>query len=84
MSLQAAVKAIQDIMWKDEGVDGDAQRLSQLVWMLFLKIIDDHERQSELVDNQYQSSVPEKLRWRHWAANDEGLTGDDLLDFVNN
>lgn len=84
MSLQAAVKAIQDIMWKDEGVDGDAQRLSQLVWMLFLKIIDDREKQSELENKHYRSSVPEKLRWRNWAADDEGITGEDLLDFVNN
>lgn len=84
MSLQTAVKAIQDIMWKDEGVDGDAQRLSQLVWMLFLKIIDDREKQSELINKRYRSSIPEKLRWRNWAADAEGITGDDLLDFVNN
>ncbi len=84
MSLQAAVKSIRDIMWKDEGVDGDAQRLSQLVWMLFLKIIDDREKQSELENSRYRSSIPEKLRWRNWAANAEGITGDELLDFVNN
>ncbi|TXH01310.1 MAG: SAM-dependent DNA methyltransferase [Candidatus Moraniibacteriota bacterium] len=84
MSLQAAVKSIRDIMWKDEGVDGDAQRLSQLVWMLFLKIIDDREKQLELENSRYRSSIPEKLRWRNWAANAEGVTGDELLDFVNN
>lgn len=84
MSLQAVVKTIQDIMRKDQGVDGDAQRLSQLVWMLFLKIIDDGEKQSELENPKYKSPIPEKLRWRNWAEDEEGLTGDDLLDFVNN
>jgi type I restriction enzyme M protein len=84
MTLETAVKSIQDIMWKDEGVDGDAQRLSQLVWMLFLKIIDDKEKQSEFISERYRSPIPEKLRWRNWAANAEGITGDELLDFVNN
>lgn len=70
-------------MRKDQGVDGDAQRLSQLVWMLFLKIIDDQEKQSELVQPGYRSPIPDELRWRNWAADAEGLTGDDLLDFVN-
>lgn len=84
MTLETAVKSIQDIMRKDEGVDGDAQRLSQLVWMLFLKIIDDQEKQSELISDRYRSSIPEKLRWRNWAADPEGITGDELLDFVSN
>lgn len=70
-------------MRKDQGVDGDAQRLSQLVWMLFLKIIDDREKQSELVDPHYTSPIPEKLRWRSWAFDPEGITGDELLDFIN-
>jgi type I restriction enzyme M protein len=84
MSIQAAIRAIQDIMWKDEGVDGDAQRLSQLVWMLFLKIIDDKEEQLTLINPKYTSPIPESLRWRNWAANPEGMTGDELLEFVNN
>jgi type I restriction enzyme M protein len=71
-------------MRKDQGVDGDAQRLSQLVWILFLKIIDDQEKQFELENPKYKSPIPEKLRWRNWAADEEGLTGDDLLDFINN
>ena len=83
MSLQTAVKAIQDIMWKDEGVDGDAQRLSQLVWMLFFKIVDDQEKQSELINAKYRSPIPEHLRWRNWATDPEGITGDELLDFIN-
>ena len=70
-------------MRKDQGVDGDAQRLSQLVWMLFLKIIDDREKQSELVDPHFTSPIPEKLRWRSWAVDPEGITGDELLDFIN-
>lgn len=83
MSLQATVKNIQNIMRKDAGVDGDAQRLSQLVWMLFLKIIDDAEATQELIDPKYRSPIPEKFRWRNWAQNPEGITGDALLDFVN-
>lgn len=71
-------------MRKDAGVDGDAQRLSQLVWMLFLKIFDDREIQYELVDPKYKSPIPEELRWRNWASDPEGITGDELLDFVNN
>lgn len=70
-------------MRRDQGVDGDAQRLSQLVWMLFLKIIDDREKQAELVDPKYKSPIPESIRWRNWAIDPEGITGDDLLDFIN-
>lgn len=84
MSIQPIIKAIQNIMRQDAGVDGDAQRLSQLVWMLFLKIFDDQEKQRELINPKYQSPLPADLRWRHWAANAEGVTGDKLLDFVNN
>lgn len=71
MSIQTAVKSIQDIMRKDQGVDGDAQRLSQLVWMLFLKIIDDQETQFELENPKYKSPIPKILRWRGWAADAE-------------
>lgn len=71
-------------MRQDAGVDGDAQRLSQLVWLLFLKIFDDQEKQRELIDPKYRSPLPEELRWRHWATNPEGITGDKLLDFINN
>ena len=84
MSIQTAVKSIQDIMRKDAGVDGDAQRLSQLVWMLFLKIIDDAEDNQKLMDPKYRSPIPEKFRWRNWAKYPEGITGDELLDFINN
>ena len=82
MSISTTVKAIQDIMRQDAGVDGDAQRLSQLTWMLFLKIFDDREMEYEL-DSAYQSPIPSGLRWRAWAANQEGLTGEALLQFVD-
>ena len=70
-------------MRKDAGVDGDAQRISQLVWLLFLKIYDAKEDDYDLTEDNYVSPIPEPLRWRNWAANDEGITGDALLDFVN-
>jgi len=71
-------------MRKDAGVDGDAQRISQLVWMLFLKIFDDKEYELEIMDDNYKSPIPDQLRWRHWATDEEGITGDELLDFINN
>jgi type I restriction enzyme M protein len=78
------IKSIQDVMRQDQGVDGDAQRLSQLVWMIFLKILDDTEQELELISDNYVPAVPEKYRWRSWAGDAEGLTGDPLNDFVNN
>lgn len=71
-------------MRQDQGVDGDAQRLSQLVWMIFLKIVDDTEQELELMVDGYVPAVPEEFQWRSWAADEEGLTGDALSDFVNN
>ncbi|MGH7806532.1 MAG: type I restriction-modification system subunit M N-terminal domain-containing protein, partial [Thermodesulfobacteriota bacterium] len=84
MSLSNLVKSVQDIMRQDAGVDGDAQRISQLAWMIFLKVFDDKEMEYELGNNNYVSPIPERLRWRKWAANEEGITGDGLLDFINN
>jgi type I restriction enzyme M protein len=78
------IKAIQNEMRKDDGVDGDAQRLSQLVWLIFLKVLDDDEHQKEFLDNAYKPAVPDKYRWKSWAGSDDGLTGEALLDFVNN
>ena len=83
-NVSGIIKSIQDIMRKDVGVDGDAQRISQLVWMFFLKIFDDREAELELLEDDYQSPLPERLRWRNWAADPEGSTGDALADFVNN
>ena len=70
-------------MRKDVGVDGDAQRIGQMVWMLFLKIFDDREAEAELMEDNYKSPLPAKLRWRNWAADPEGMTGDTLLEFVD-
>src|SRR2546430_3683994 len=84
MSVRTIVKSIQDIMRQDTGIDGDAQRISQLCWMFFLKIIDDQDRGLELLDRGYRSPIPAKLQWRGWAADPEGLTGDALLEFINN
>ena len=84
MTVSTAIKAIQDIMRKDAGVDGDAQRLSQLGWMLFLKIFDDQEKELEATQDGFRSPIPKKYRWREWAANEEGITGDPLSGFINN
>ncbi len=84
MAISTTIKGIQDIMRKDVGVDGDAQRISQIVWMIFLKIFDDRELEIEIMDDNYKSPIPGRLRWRDWAADTEGITGDELLDFVNN
>ncbi|MDO9019704.1 MAG: class I SAM-dependent DNA methyltransferase [Deltaproteobacteria bacterium] len=84
MALGTTIKTIQDIMRKDAGVDGDAQRISQLVWMLFLKVFDDRDAEREAMEADYRSPVPKRLRWRTWAGDAEGITGEALLDFVNN
>ena len=82
-NVSGIIKSTQDIMRKDVGVDGDAQRISQLVWMFFLKILDDREEEIEFLEEDYRSPLPEKVRWRNWAKNPEGMTGDELADFVN-
>lgn len=97
MSLTTTIKSIQDVMRRDVGVDGDAQRIGQLVWLLFLKIWDDRERELELVEASFVSPLvnvtwldggetrkAKDLRWKTWAADPEGVTGDKLLDFANN
>src|SRR3989441_573170 len=83
MSVRNTVKSIQDIMRQDTGVDGDAQRISQLCWMFFLKIIDDQDQQLELMQENYKSPIPKPLQWRTWAADPEGITGEELMTFVN-
>ena len=83
MALSTTIKSIQKIMRKDVGVDGDAQRIGQLVWMLFLKIFDDREVEHELLDDDYTSPIPDALRWRSWAADEEGITGDALKEFID-
>ena len=87
MSLSTTIKSIQDIMRKDAGVDGDAQRIGQLGWMLFFKIFSDLEIETELEDDDYESPVPPHLRWNAWANEDlvgtDAPTGDDLLELVD-
>jgi len=83
-NLTPLIKSIQDIMRQDSGVDGDAQRISQLTWLLFLKVFDALEEELELTRGDYKSPLPAHLRWREWAADPEGITGDALLNFVNN
>ncbi|WP_016994126.1 HsdM family class I SAM-dependent methyltransferase [Lysinibacillus boronitolerans] len=87
MTITTVVKRIQNIMRQDAGVDGDAQRISQLVWMLFLKVYDAREELWEFEEDDFVSIIPEGCRWRDWAIDNkdgEALTGDDLLNFVNN
>ena len=70
-------------MRQDAGVDGDAQRISQLVWLIFLKLFDTAE-DLYAWEEDYVSPIPEGLRWRNWAADDEGITGDGLMAIVDN
>ena len=83
-NVSTLVKSIQNIMRKDAGTYGDAQRLEQLGWMFFLKIFDDREKELDLLRDDYASPLAPELRWCTWAADEEGITGDALLDFVNN
>ena len=87
MSITSFVKRIQDITRNDAGINGDAQRIEQMSWLLFLKIYDSRELVWELEEEDYESIIPEELKWRNWAHAEKGeqvLTGDELLDFVNN
>lgn len=84
MPIGTLIKIIQDIMRKDVGVDGDAQRISQMVWLLFLKIFDDKEKEWQVTIEGYKSPLQSRFQWSNWAADPEGMTGDELIDFVNN
>lgn len=87
MAVSNLVKRIQDIMRNDAGVDGDAQRISQMTWMFFLKVYDAKEEEWEFYDENYKSLIPNELKWRNWAIDDHTsntITGDKLLDLVNN
>jgi len=86
-SITNFVKRIRDIMRNDAGINGDAQRIEQLAWMLFLKIYDAREDNWYMDEDNYQSIIPEECRWRNWAVDDKSgkaMTGDTLLNFVNN
>lgn len=88
MAMQSGfIKRIRDIMRMDAGINGDAQRIEQMVWMLFLKVYDAKEDDWEVKEDNFESIIPEDLRWRNWAKadrNGHALTGDKLLNFVNN
>ena len=87
MALTNFVKNIRNIMRNDAGINGDAQRIEQIAWMLFLKVYDEKENDWEFNDDNYVSFIPEECRWRNWAHDDgtgSALTADRLLDFVNN
>lgn len=86
-SLSNFVKRIRDIMRNDAGINGDAQRIEQIAWMLFLKVYDSKEQDWEMDDDDYVSIIPDEFRWANWAHDDRSgkvATGDTLLDFVNN
>jgi len=92
MNISSTIKSIQDIMRKDDGVDGDAQRIGQLTWMLFLKVFDQREEEWEDDNSKYKSPIPEKFRWRNWAKYLEDadgkkkpqIQGSELIPFINN
>jgi type I restriction enzyme M protein len=82
-NISSIIKNVRNIMRQDRGVSGDAQRLEQLGWLLFLKILDDKDQELELIRKGYQSVVPAKFQWRNWAADAEGITGDELILFID-
>ena len=82
-NLSGIIKSIRDIMWQDNGLNGDAQRVEQLGWMLFLKIFSDKDAEMELMDDNYRSPIPPQYQWHNWASDAEGITGDDLLAFID-
>jgi len=83
-NLKGILDSIRKIMWTDTGLNGDAQRIEQLGWMLFFKIFSDKDKELEIMDDNYVSPIPTELHWDEWAGNDEGITGDELQDFVDN
>ncbi|MCA0334870.1 MAG: type I restriction-modification system subunit M [Bacteroidetes bacterium] len=82
-NISGIIDSIRKIMWQDTGLNGDAQRIEQLGWMLFLKIFSDKDKELELLDDKYKSPIPSKFHWDAWAGDDEGMTGDELLEFVD-
>ena len=87
MALTNFVKNIRNIMRNDAGINGDAQRIEQIAWMLFLKVYDEKENDWAFNEEHYVSFIPENCRWRNWAkdhSDGKALTSDKLLDFVNN
>lgn len=82
-NISGIIESIRKIMWQDTGLNGDAQRIEQLGWMLFLKIFCDKDKELELLDDKYKSPISAEIHWESWAGDDEGITGDELLEFVD-
>ena len=82
-NINGIIKTLQNIMRKDAGVSGDAQRIEQLGWLITLKILDDKDAEMELIEDDYVSVIPSDLQWRAWAGDSEGITGDAMKDFVD-
>lgn len=82
-NLKGIIDSIRKIMWQDTGLNGDAQRIEQLGWMLFLKIFSDKDKELEVLNDEYVSPIPHELHWEAWAGDDEGMTGDELQQFVD-
>ncbi len=82
-NINGIIKSIQNIMRQDKGLNGDAQRIEQLGWMIFLKIFDAKDEEMEFLSDDYISPIPKDLQWRNWAGDDEGITGEELLNFID-
>ncbi len=86
--LGSIVKSSRDIMRKDKGLSGDLDRLPMLTWIMFLKFLDDmehiREEESKLSGKRFKPSIEKPYRWRDWAAKSDGITGDELISFINN
>ena len=85
MNIGTMIKRLQDIMRQDAGVNGDAQRIEQMVWMLFLKLYDAKESEWEILEDNYKSIIPEEYRWRNWAPDNKdgkAITGDEMATFI--
>lgn len=82
-NLKGILDSIRKIMWQDTGLNGDAQRIEQLGWMLFLKIFSDKDKELEIIKDDYESPIPAEFHWDGWAGDDEGITGDELQAFVD-
>src|SRR3970040_3136552 len=86
--LSSIVKACRDIMRKDKGLNGDLDRLPMLTWIMFLKFLDDMEQirkqEAAMAGKKFRPALRPPYRWRDWAAKEDGITGDELISFVNN
>src|SRR5688500_16458369 len=85
--LASLIKSCRDIMRKDKGLNGDLDRLPMLTWVMFLKFLDDmeliHEQEAQLAGKRYRSAIEPPYRWRDWAAKEDGVTGPELVAFIN-